>query len=265
MLVRALARRGGASRPGLGTGRSNFVRVVRAACVSPNDAVRTLPLVLHVAATVACGGRLTPPSPQVAKDCDRFVSNARSAIDELARVNRASIADETDLFRRDCYRDDGVRDTQLYGCVLGSTDADDARPCFVTPDYFVSRRDQPVEGAVGDPTRIVWRALERLEVYYWRHGSYLVGSTGPTPAGPCCDAGAAGCAADVEAWRRDPIWRSLGVVLGSPASYQVRYHSDGVTARVAATPAAGCTPTMSYELHMSVRDGKPDFEIIERT
>lgn len=55
------------------------------------------------------------------------------------------------------------------------------------------------------------------------------GSTGLTPATPCCQSPEQRCPAQPELWTANPIWTILDFQIDEPARAQYSYESDGAT------------------------------------
>ena len=105
---------------------------------------------------------------------------------------------------------------------------------------------------------------KQLKRGFGETGAYPTGRSQLLPAGPCCGKPDNKCAADPDAFAKDPIWKQLELAPDEPTQYQFRYQSaDGKTATVEAIGDVDCDGTpATYTLRMSVTGaGNPQAEI----
>ena len=96
-----------------------------------------------------------------------------------------------------------------------------------------------------------------LKVAWNTNAAFPVGTTGPTPAAPCCKT-AGGLCPVTPVWHSDGIWTALDFDVLDPTHFQFTYESDGTTAIATAIADLDCDGTpVTYTLKLTTQGGVP--------
>ncbi|MGE3454420.1 MAG: hypothetical protein AB7O24_04840 [Kofleriaceae bacterium] len=186
---------------------------------------------------MALAGDIPPPQGGLAIIAAAYAKEYAARIKPMRAGNRLSIAVDLDLAG-------GAGIVAGIG-VLSAV----AIPAFM--DYM--KKSKKTEAALQ-----LNKLAKNAKVVFSTDGAYPQGTTGLTPAKPCCGSALGKCGVTDE-WTKSEIWKALDFQIDEPNLYQYSYESTGPTQATAMAVAdLDCDGVaITYRLELSAPNGNP--------